>query len=104
MAAKLSAMDDTTKKLLDVEAKVQGLIDETAEKGFVINDKTDCCHRVAFQKGPPVDWIAVCTFRFGLVHHRLVSEPPAAGYKQLCHRCLPALRESRKRASLSSSS
>ena len=104
MASQLSSMDETTKKLLDVEAKAHDLVEEPAEKGHVINDNTECCRRVAFQRAPPVDWMAVCTFRFGLVRHRMVAEPPATGYKQLCHRCLPQLREARKRAPLESSS
>ena len=100
MSKQLEDMDMTTRKLLEIEAKVadmQEIVDESnKDPPFVINEDTGCCHKILLKSGPPVDWATVCTFRFGLVRHRLVHAPPASGTKSVCHRCFPKLRAERK--------
>ena len=100
----LAEMDTATRRLLALEVKITDLEEQRAaekmETEYVINEDTNCCHRVLLKVGPPVDWCAPCSFRFGLVRHRFVTAPPAVGYKSLCHRCLPALRAERKAAAV----
>ena len=104
VAQQLAKMDVATRKLLSMEANVAELeVQLEADKRepeFVINDDAKCCHRVLLKVGPPVDWCTPCTFRFGLARHHFVSAPPASGYQNLCHRCLPALRAERKAAAI----
>ena len=100
----LAQMDTATRKLLDLEVQITDLEEQWAsdkrETEYVINEDTNCCHRVLLKTGPPIDWCTPCSFKFGMVRHRFVSAPPAIGYKSLCHRCLPALRAERKAAAV----
>ena len=98
----LAKMDVSTRRLLTMEAKIAD-IEAQAETDkhleFVVNDDSKCCHRVLIKTGSPVDWVTSCSFRYGLVHHTFVADPPS-GYKNLCHRCLPRLRAERKAGAL----
>ena len=76
----LAKIDDSTRWSLTMEAKAADVESQAeADKRlpeYVVNDDSKCCRRVLVKVGPPVDLVTSCSFRFGLVHHSCVAEPP----------------------------